>query len=135
MDTALVAEVGLQGVEATDRPRLEVPRTRSLDGSANIDACLVAALPNDPRWDYAIGHADKLWLVEVHPASGDHCIHEVVAKAGWLKALIGSWSGPAGRALHWVASGAVSRQPAFSRKLRLLRKAGVLGPTSRLTID
>ena len=71
----------------------------------------------------------------MNPASGDHNVGEVVAKANWLKRLVADhaiWC--RSRGLHWVATGSVSRHPAFSRRRRVLAKHGVSGPKRRLRI-
>ncbi len=132
----LVVCNGLSAVRRPDRQKLQVENTRAVVGSCDVDGCLRATLPDDSRWDYAIGHREQAWFVEVHPAKSGSNFDEVIRKARWLNGLIrGSRIAKRSRGLHWVASGGVAKQLAFARKRRTLAEHGVLGPTSRLKLD
>ena len=134
---------GLQALRAVDRGRVVCANTRRLKGSVDIDAALVEALPNDPRWDYGIGHyngrtEEAVW-VEVHPASSDHVSH-VTRKAKWLRDWL---RGNAGALLAltrdrdgyvWLSAGAVSIQRS-SRQARELAMAGVSFPQKTLKLN
>lgn len=138
VDEALQTRPGLQALDAADRERLGVAEPRRLDGSCCIDDDLAAHRSNEPRWDYAVGYAGRVWFIEVHPADSSGNVDEVVRKATWLRGLLGSSPllrlPPNGqlRGLYWVASGRVTAQLAFSRSLRRLAEAGVGRPTERL---
>ena len=132
---ALVAEAGLAAIPSKDRRVIDVAAPRQLEGSCALDQALAPFFPNAHRWDYAIAYEQGVWFVEVHPASGDGAIAEVVAKAMWLRSLLADtplWAG--NRGLFWVASGRTSAHPAFSRKRRRLAQAGVRGPMGRVQI-
>jgi len=134
---------GLQALRAADRGRVVCANTRRLKGSVDIDAALVDALPNDPRWDYGIGHyngrMEEVVWVEVHPASSDHISH-VTRKAQWLR----SWLRANARALLdltrendgyvWLSAGPVSIQRG-SRQARELALAGVSFPRKRMELN
>jgi len=123
---------GLRALESADASHVSVQPRTQLTGSVYVDRALEAALPNSPRWDYAIGlgrveqDEEILWL-EVHDASGGRCLHEMGDKLTWLLGWLKS-DAPAmnctPRRIVWVASGRSS----FSGndpKLRLLRSRGL----------
>lgn len=134
---ALNPRPGLLALEAADRPSVKPDDPRAIEGSVNLDEDLRALHPHAPRWDYAVGYAGSTWFIEVHPASGDANVNEVVAKAKWLRATFGATPLHTHcRGYWWVASGNVSSHPAFARRKRALALAGVQGPvrTVRLTV-
>ena len=133
---------GLQALRAADRNHVVCANTRRLKGSVDIDSILVDALPNEPRWDYGIGHyngrlGEAIWI-EVHPASSDHVSH-VTRKAKWLRAwlrdnaahLLGMTREADGYV--WLSAGAVSIQRG-SRQARELALSGVSFPRQRLEL-
>jgi hypothetical protein len=134
---------GLQAMEAGHRNRVVCARPRRLKGSVHIDKALEVALPNDPRWDYGIGHyngqsEEAIWI-EVHPASSDR-VSRVTRKAHWLR----NWLRQNGVLLLnmtrisdgfvWLSSGGVSIQRG-SRQARELALAGVSFPRKRLDLN
>ena len=123
---------GLQALTAADRARITCDG-RTLRGSVHIDHALAAILPNDPRWDYAVGlvqaQQDQVFWLEVHPASSLH-VDEVLRKARWLLQWL-STTAPALNALPrhlcWIATGTVSFSRA-SPQARRLAQHGVRFP-------
>ena len=114
---------GLRALSPADRRRVSARDTRTISGSANIDAALAAVDPGEPRWDYAIGqkrsHRERIHWVEVHPASGRACIEQVEAKLRWLvRWLRSSLLGGYPRTIVWIATGRSAfnaRDPAIKR--------------------
>jgi hypothetical protein len=84
---------GLRALKNADRGRVSCDGRR-LRGSVDIDSALRVLLPNEKRWDYAIGLANAgqqdsvLWL-EVHSASSLH-VDEVLSKLRWLRDWLGT---------------------------------------------
>jgi hypothetical protein len=107
-----------------------------------MDEALAGACPNDPRWDYGIGHyngrAEEAIWVEVHSASSHH-VADVIRKAEWLRRwlkanaiqLFQMTRNEAGYV--WLCSGSVSLQRS-SRQARQLAQAGISFPRKRLTL-
>lgn len=103
---------GLQGVKNRDRNRIRASHPRRLRGSVDLDRALGSQRPNEPVWDYGIGHRGDLnrdraiWL-EVHPAFH---VDEVLAKLQWLRGWLDA-EAPELRQITgffvWVASGEV----------------------------
>jgi len=136
-------QTGLQALCAADRHRVVCARPRRLRGSVDVDSALTAAHPNDPRWDYAIGHyngnAEEAIWVEVHPASSGH-VSQVTGKARWLRA----WLRRNALALLnmtrtndgyvWLSSGGIAIQRG-SRQARELASVGVSFPRRQLTLN
>src|SRR5437870_6011358 len=55
-------------------------------------AGLLAARPDDNRWDYGIGvknESEHVVWVEIHPASSNH-VHEGIDKLNWLRSWLRS---------------------------------------------
>lgn len=107
---------GLQALHGTDRQHVEADDAQRLSGSVNVDAALTQSHPNDPRWDYAVGHRptnrkeEVVYWIEIHPASnGD--IKVVLAKLIWLRSWVRK-SAPHLQAMKkvfvWVSSGKTS---------------------------
>ncbi len=123
---------GLQALTGADAAHVSAAQPRTITHTLALDQALQPAAPGACRWDYGVGKfvnpaTEELVWVEVHPASGGSSLHEIRAKACWLK----TWLSGAGRALDykpkrlvWVASGRSS----FSRtdpKLRALNELGI----------
>ena len=53
---------GLQALENVDKSAVTLKDSRKVDGSLNIDKETKLLYPNEPRWDYAIGYDDKVFL-------------------------------------------------------------------------
>ena len=75
--------VGLQAFKKEHKPKIEI---NECQGSVDIDGCLIAKglYANDNRWDYAIGHNNKVYFVEVHTANTRE-VKTVLNKLQWLK--------------------------------------------------
>jgi hypothetical protein len=122
---------GLKALQPADKAKIICRNSKKLTGSACLDKALKQAMPNDPRWDYAIGYqrdnTEEIVWAEVHPADSGKTIREVGKKLDWLT----NWLAGGGQAMNytprrlvWVASGRSS----FSNndpKLRSLRQRGL----------
>jgi hypothetical protein len=107
---------GLQAMPAADRQHVDAEDARRLTGSANVDAALAERHPNDPRWDYAVGHSptnrrgEVVYWIEIHPASNRE-INVVLGKLTWLKSWMKN-SAPRLQAMEkvfvWVSIGKTS---------------------------
>lgn len=101
---------GLGALKPVDAGHVSCTRPRELAGSADVDAALVATLPNAHRWDYVVGKTvgkviTAHWI-EVHPASSTKNIAEVEQKLAWLSGwLHGNRLGQYRKDVVWVASG------------------------------
>ncbi|MEZ4319292.1 MAG: hypothetical protein R3F61_17395 [Myxococcota bacterium] len=131
----IAVEVGLGALTATLRRKLTFDDTRRIAGSVDVDTCLRASFPNEPRWDFVVGYGEHAWFIEEHPANSGTNFDEMIAKAQWLRALVrGKRIAARSRGLHWVSTGATVSQLGFSRKRRLLAELGVRGPSRTLTV-
>ncbi|MBX3413130.1 MAG: hypothetical protein KF708_10615 [Pirellulales bacterium] len=117
---------GLQALTAADRACIRTEDPRRLTGSIDIDTTLSKACPNDPRWDYAIGHqpanldSEVVYWVEVHPAS-DREITVVLNKLQWLKSWLQANAEELlamPREFVWISSGRTSFTPTSPQKRR-----------------
>jgi hypothetical protein len=107
---------GLGALRGVHRQHIEAEDTRRLRGSVDVDTALAATCPNDPRWDYAIGHqpsnheSETVYWVEIHPASSGE-VNDVLQKLVWLKAWLRN-SAPRLNSMRkefiWVSSGRTS---------------------------
>jgi hypothetical protein len=76
---------GLQALKDPDKDHVEA-EGRRLRGSVDLDAALAKKLPQERRWDYAVGyqHSDvsdeMIYWIEIHGASGSGNVHAVVEK-------------------------------------------------------
>lgn len=129
---------GLEALRARDRACIQCGNTRQLRGSVDLDTALMAAFPNDNRWDYAIAYGtnEAIYWVEIH--TGDsHGISEVTKKGQWLRQWLqgnGHGLNSEPRNIVWVSSGPTT----FTKsdpKLKLLAAAGVRHVGSRLRIE
>ncbi len=133
---------GLQALLTADRDRISCNRPRKLTGSLHLDAALVAAQPQSPRWDYGIGyrtsHEEWAIWVEVHPASSTSIV-EVLTKLEWLK----GWLQTDAPKLHdltrgeyyWIATDGRVAITANSPQARRLAANGLRGPMRRLLLE
>lgn len=78
---------GLCAIRNSERKSIQVKDTRSVDGSVDIDSATKQMYPTASRWDYVIGYKQKVYFVEVHPASTSN-VSEMEAKLKWLKAWL-----------------------------------------------
>jgi hypothetical protein len=126
---------GLQAIRRRDSRHISSRDSHLVAGSVNLDLALAETLPNDPRWDYAVGVAARItseiviWI-EIHPASSQH-INEVLDKLEWLKDWLRTCApdlNSMSREFVWVASGKVSLQGNSPQRRKLavhgLRFAG-----------
>ena len=107
---------GLGALRGADRRRVDAEDPRRLTGSVDIDSALQAEFPDEPRWDYAIGHrpsnlaAEIAYWVEVHPASAGE-VKVVLQKLVWLKTWLPNLAPSLSamrKAFIWVSSGKTS---------------------------
>jgi hypothetical protein len=102
---------GLHALAPRDGKHVAAQDTRALTGSVNVDSALKGQYPNDPRWDYGIGHQDRLvFWIEIHPASGGE-VKVVLAKLQWLKNWLKSNAkglNAMPKAFIWISSGKTS---------------------------
>lgn len=130
---------GLRALKGVDRARITCDGRR-LRGSIDIDEALRELLPNDARWDYAVGvqrgRQDLVAWIEVHPASSLH-VGEVVSKVHWLRQWLGT-SAPAlnelPRHFCWIATGTVAFNRA-SPQARRLAQIGLRFPVKQINLD
>jgi len=92
---------------------IKVASTRDLRGSIFIDEC--SGIPNSKefpkRWDYLFAYQEKILAVEVHPASGDNNVKDVIKKAEWLRNWLKNDGGKKLEVMHpyfFVATGSVN---------------------------
>ena len=107
---------GLGALRGADRQHIDAKNTRRLTGSVDLDTCLEESCPNDPRWDYGIGHrptnlnSETVYWVEVHPGNAGE-VNALLQKLAWLKVWLKN-SAPAldgmRREFIWVSSGKTS---------------------------
>lgn len=89
-------------------------------GSVDIDGCLQASLPNDPRWDYAFSiyikrGNEQFYYVEVHRGEIDE-VNKVIDKFNWLLEWIGQNSPDLSQSIdeaeyYWITTGGNSVLP------------------------
>jgi len=135
IDSELAIEVGLQALKPADRERVGPEEPRRLEGSVDLDEQMTGSEPDAPRWDYAVAYDQRVWFIEVHPASSTGTIDEVVKKARWLRTKITSTSLPdRSEGLFWISTDRVTSHLSFSRRKRQLQVVGVFGPMRRLDL-
>lgn len=120
---------GLSAIKGSDRSFFRCSRTRSIQGSVDIDNCLLSKYPSANRWDYVVGYEDKCFFVEVHPAATSE-VSKIIAKKEWLVDWLRSQSSPLldrVHSFHWVASGKVAIRKG-SRQFNQLNASGIKGP-------
>ncbi|MBI2302509.1 MAG: hypothetical protein HYU66_26690 [Armatimonadetes bacterium] len=128
---------GLQALGADARH--VVPEvTRLLTGSIDLDTALQTQFPSSARWDYGVGYGagarERLYWIEVHPASSDH-IDEVIDKYDWLQSWLATAPALAEMpdSYHWVATGGVHPRAGTRQRTRLIKRGiGLHGQRLRL---
>jgi hypothetical protein len=73
---------GLQAL-GSHTEKIKPEDTRLLEGSLNIDACILSKYPEEARWDYVLSYNGKAYYVEVHPADTS-AVNTVIRKKNWL---------------------------------------------------
>ncbi len=123
---------GLRALKASDAARIACENPRLLAGSVDVDAALSRALPNEPRWDYAVGvkqdhDADFVIWIELHPASSTGEVNVVLTRLSWLK----RWTNDAAPSLWhlpgkyvWIATSKVAFSH-YSPQRKRLAMAGL----------
>ncbi len=135
---AEVFQAGLGALIEADRNRVSCQDTRELTGSVHLDEALAESVAHrdKPRWDYGIGHRERVFWVEVHPASSHH-VDSIIKKYEWLRSWLGE-EAPNLDALPcdfvWLAAGAVSLPPG-DRRRRLLAEKSIKFAGSHLRLD
>lgn len=127
---AVAYREGLQALRSRDRARIRCTNSRLLAGSVDLDAALRAELPNDPRWDYAIGLRlspanDGVVWIEVHPACTSD-VKQLLRKLDWLDHWLRTRATSLRslpREVIWLASGGV-KIPKTAPQLRQLAARG-----------
>jgi hypothetical protein len=107
---------GFGALRTADKHHIGAEDTHRLTGSVDLDTSLKQTSPNDPRWDYGIGHrpanlkGETVYWVEIHPANAGE-VNRVLQKLAWLKAWLKE-SAPDLNAMRrefiWLSSGKTS---------------------------
>lgn len=119
---------GLQAL-GNNAQLIECKYPRRLSGSLDLDAALAKEMPNEPRWDYAIGltenTSDYIEWVEIHPAASTSEVNTVLKKYLWLKNWLNN-SAPSlkeiSRKYVWVPTGRVVFSQGSPQRKRLASK-------------
>lgn len=74
---------GLQAM-GTNSNKVMAADTRKLCGSVDLDKCVAEKYREENRWDYLVCYDEKVFCVEVHPASTGE-VKVMIAKVAWLK--------------------------------------------------
>jgi len=133
---------GLNALRGTDRAHIAVDDTRLLTGSVDLDTTLRSLYPNESRWDYGVAHkkrrqAERVYWIEIHPATNATHIAEVESKFDWLNhwlanegALLNSFE----KRFIWVSTGRTEFSPTSPHRRRLAAQGLVLsGREFRIT--
>lgn len=116
--------VGKQAIKNADRSKVDTADSKKLQGSLDIDSQVKALYPSEPRWDYALSYADKIYYFEIHPAETSQ-IDKVVSKVKWLKNWLKTKAAEINKlpkAEHpyiWVQSGRYAILPTAKDKMKL----------------
>ena len=116
--------VGMQAIKSADRSKVDAAENKKLQGSLDIDSQVKTLYPMDPRWDYALSYADKIYYLEVHPAETSE-IDKVVSKVKWLKNWLKTKATKINKlpkAEHpyiWIQSGRYAILPTSKDKMKL----------------
>lgn len=115
---------------------IETQDTIGFEGSVDMDGCLVSHYPQASRWDYAFGHRDRIYYVEVHPVT-DSEVSVVIAKYHWLIDWQNRQPNPTqlktNSSYHWLSTGH-GGLTARSQYMRQLAKAGLAIPKKTLKV-
>lgn len=120
--------------------KIQPADTRKCEGSIGMDSCLAKTNPNDSRWDYAVGYDQKIYYIEIHPASTSE-VDTVIKKLFWLKTWLNEDGLPVKSAFddksatyHWIASGkiAILKNSLYARRLA---QSGLNIPKKQLTLQ
>lgn len=127
--------IGLSGLKGEHRSKLKTNKTRNWSGSVNLDECYFQARSR-ASFDYLIGHSDKGYFIEVHPASTSEIETLIIKKqsidlwlntqAGSIKEILGS------QPFIWLSTNRVTILPGSSQAKRLAN-SGIRHP--QLTVQ
>ncbi len=117
---------GLRAVKREHRAHIDGAIRRDFADSLDLDAALKHDHPDEPRWDYLLGHlpSEKVVALEVHPFRGDTVEEVIDKKQRALEQLephlhrghgIARW--------YWAATG--PRLPPTGSASRLLADKGI----------
>lgn len=130
---------GLKALRAAHRGQVTCDGRR-LRGSVDIDSALRVLLPNNKRWDYAVGvktrQQDSVVWLEVHPASSLH-VDEVLGKLRWLQQWLETSAPDLGglpSCFCWIATGTVSFDRG-SPQARRIAQAGLRFPVKHAHLE
>lgn len=101
---------GLDAMIKTDKQRIHESVRAEFADSLDLDAALAPAYPNDPRWDYLLGHGASGLVVALEPHSATTSEISVVKakrRHAWDQVREHLHSGARIAAWFWVASGKV----------------------------
>ncbi len=115
---------GLGGIEKKDRKKIDFSNSRSIEGSVNLDKCLKKACPNDNRWDYAIGYKNKVYFVEIHPATAGER-KKVFKKLEWLKRNKQNTVFKSDNNYYWIGTNGIKILPS-SKYYKEIKKKGIM---------
>ena len=116
---------GLQAL-GSNSSKIKPGNSKQCEGSVDIYTTLVAAYPNDSRWDYALGYNGITYFVEVHSAKTDE-VKTVIKKLEWLKEFLIQEAPELNqepKQFHWIASSGNHILPNSSQS-RQLTKSGL----------
>ena len=109
---------GLKALKKADKAHVTADDTSRLSGSIDLDAALAMKLPQERRWDYAVGHrpsnsrCEMIYWIEIHPASGNSSVGAVLGKLeslrSWLRDRAPLLDVLRPRRFIWISSGRTS---------------------------
>lgn len=131
-------KVGLSALTATYKKKITLINPRLCEGSLDIDNTLKHSLPNEHRWDYAIGYNENIIFIEVHPATTSE-VSTVIAKLNWLKKWLKNRNNKLTEncnetSFHWISTNGCNINPQ-SKHARQLALTGMTSPRAQLNIE
>ena len=135
-DVAQSLQLGLQALGQYSR-LIQCNTPNQIEGSVDIDSCLMARFPNDNRWDYAFGWNNIIYYIEVHHVS-DSEVHTMINKYRWLCDWRNRQPNPhelkRNSNVYWINShngGSITKN---SKYIRMLSTAGIPPPRKNLQL-
>jgi hypothetical protein len=116
---------GLQALSSEDVKRIEASIREECSDSLDLDSGLRPDHPEDPRWDYLVGHRRRVIAIEVHSAL-DSQVASIVGKKEHAKRQLLAHSRVGSSIASWLWIGSGSTQ--FTRReiaFRILAKHGI----------
>lgn len=112
-DSVLRSQVkrGLQSIERRHADLIDTGARQAIADSLDLDAALASDHPDEPRWDYLLGHRStrKVLAMETHSAHDDQVTAVIAKRRHAIRQLephllrgirVDAW--------YWIASGNVS---------------------------